>query len=591
MKTLAIIACTAAPAAAFDVQFNAPATNSKISESLRDASLVIPLSGDPAKSPVEILSVAQAEYGRLISVLYEHGFFGPVISIKIDGREAAGISPVSPPSKISKVVVHIETGPVFGFGSVNVHPLAFKSETPESFRSGEVATTGSIRNAVGQSITDWREIGHAKATVAEQSITANHKKHRLDAEILLAPGPRLSFGDLVISGNSKVKTERIRAIAGLPTGQQFHPDELDFATTRLRRTGAFKVATLSEADNIGPNNTLNVNAQIVEQKPRRFGFGAELSSLDGLEVSSFWMHRNLLGGAERLRFDAAVSGIGGSNGGPDVELSSTFTRPATFGPDTDLFITTEIELLDEETYNANLFNLEAGVHHYASQRREYTAGVGVQAGRTQSAFGTQTYTILTLPVTALHDYRDDKFNPKNGYYGELDVKPFVAVQNSEHGVRTMLDLRGYESIGPDERLTFAVRGQLGSVMGASLSQVPSDFLFYSGGGGTVRGQKFESLGVPLGGGLTSGGRSFLGLSGEIRVQTTEKLSLVGFYDLGYIGSEAFPDGNTGTWHSGAGLGVRYDVGIGPVRFDIAFPVDGPGSNSGTEFYIGIGQAF
>ena len=107
----------------------------------------------------------------------------------------------------------------------------------------------------------------------------------------------------------------------------------------------------------------------------------------------------------------------------------------------------------------------------------------------------------------------------------------------------------------------------------------------------MRGHDFQSLGVDFGNGDVIGGRSFLGLSGEVRVKTGEKLSVVGFYDLGYIGSEVFPDGNSGEWHSGAGVGVRYDTGIGPVRLDIAVPVDGPDDSKGVELYIGIGQSF
>ncbi|MEL6801938.1 MAG: BamA/TamA family outer membrane protein, partial [Pseudomonadota bacterium] len=49
-----------------------------------------------------------------------------------------------------------------------------------------------------------------------------------------------------------------------------------------------------------------------------------------------------------------------------------------------------------------------------------------------------------------------------------------------------------------------------------------------------------------------------------------------------------PDGDS---HSGAGLGLRYDTGIGPIRLDVGVPVSGPGDTSGFELYIGIGQAF
>jgi len=83
--------------------------------------------------------------------------------------------------------------------------------------------------------------------------------------------------------------------------------------------------------------------------------------------------------------------------------------------------------------------------------------------------------------------------------------------------------------------------------------------------------------------------SFVGLSGEIRAAVSDTIGLVGFVDAGYIGENALPDG-TGGSHAGAGLGVRYDTGLGPIRLDIAVPVtESPGASF--FLYVGIGQAF
>jgi translocation and assembly module TamA len=44
------------------------------------------------------------------------------------------------------------------------------------------------------------------------------------------------------------------------------------------------------------------------------------------------------------------------------------------------------------------------------------------------------------------------------------------------------------------------------------------------------------------------------------------------------------------WHSGAGIGLRYDTAIGPIRLDVAVPVSGR-TGDGVQLYVGIGQAF
>ena len=131
--------------------------------------------------------------------------------------------------------------------------------------------------------------------------------------------------------------------------------------------------------------------------------------------------------------------------------------------------------------------------------------------------------------------------------------------------------------------------QAGAIYGASITGLPNDLRFYSGGGGTVRGQEYQSLEIDLGGGVSSGGRSFLGLQSEVRYRVTDNIWAVGFADWGHISADSTP-GSGGESHAGAGLGIRYDTGIGPIRVDVGVPVSGP-DDGGFQVYIGVGQAF
>jgi translocation and assembly module TamA len=70
---------------------------------------------------------------------------------------------------------------------------------------------------------------------------------------------------------------------------------------------------------------------------------------------------------------------------------------------------------------------------------------------------------------------------------------------------------------------------------------------------------------------------------------TDRIGVVGFVDAGSVGIDGFT-GDTAGSHAGAGLGVRYDTTIGPIRADLAAPVDGD-TGDGVQFYIGLGQAF
>jgi translocation and assembly module TamA len=296
-----------------------------------------------------------------------------------------------------------------------------------------------------------------------------------------------------------------------------------------------------------------------------------------------------LGGAESLQFDAEVSGIGGGSGGTDYTVSARFERPATFNEDTDFYAFAELEQLDEVSFFSRQLDLEVGIERIASPERTYTLGLGLRTAQTEDVFGENSYTLLTLPLSAVFDYRDNALDAKNGYYLNAEVTPFVALSGSDNGVRSYVDVRGFKTFGAARPVTFALRGQLGSVYGPDLDLAPADYLFYSGGGGTVRGQEYQSLGVAVGD-ETTGGRSFVGVSAEVRVGVTDTIGIVGFADAGYVGEEEFYDGS-GTWHSGAGLGVRYNTAIGPIRLDVAVPTSGPDADEDFQVYIGIGQSF
>ena len=585
-----VLVCVRSAGAA-DLSFTGIDRDSDLYSTLRGGSLLVEQTDqDVSPSPQELVAAAQADYARLLAVLYDQGYFGPVVKIALDGVEASAIPPVSPPRQVQRAVIDIDTGPKFTFAATRISPVAPGTELPDGYAVGETARLSVLKDAVSAGINGWRNQGHAKAKLASQDLTARHTDRTISANLQLSPGPKLRFGALTVKGNRDVRTARIIEIAGLPEGKTYDPNELRLAQQRLRRAGAFSAVALLEADRIGPDDTLPITAQITESKPRRFGFGGELSSLEGVTLNTFWLHRNLLGGAERLRIGAEIKGIGGNSGGEDYTLSARFERPATFNADTDFYALAKLEQLDEVNFFSRQLDLEAGIERFANENRTYTLGLGLRRAETRDAFGTNKFTLFTMPLSAEFDYRDNTLDAKDGYFLKAAVTPFVALSGADNGVRSYVDARAYRTFGTARPVTLAFRGQLGSVYGPDLNVAPADYLFYSGGSGTVRGQPYQTLGVDLGGGNVVGGRSFAGLSAEARISITDTLGIVGFADAGYIGSEEFFDGS-GEWHSGAGIGLRYATGVGPIRFDVAVPTSGPETGENFQVYIGIGQSF
>ena len=560
-----------------------------VGDALRAASLTQGAVANAASTPQDILAATQADYGRLLAALYDAGYYSGQISIRIDGREAAGIQPLDAPAAIGAVTIRVNAGREFRFGEVLVAPLADDTTVTPAFRAGEVAQLGAIKQAARDGVDGWRAKGYAKAKATDQSITADHGLAVLDARILLDQGPRLRFGQLSMRGYKRMRPERLAEIAGYPTGKWFSPERLNEVRARLRRSGVFSSVSVAESETISAQNTLDATLSVAEAPLHRIGYGGELSSLDGLNLSGFWLHRNMWGGGERLRFDASVSGIGVGNSGPDFSLGSRLERPATFTPDTSAVLEAEIYKTGEDDYDARGYRLGFGLEHVFNPR--LTGGVSVEYARStvDDISGETLYSSLALPITATWDNRDNALDAHKGYYGNLVLTPFVGFGATGTGGQIKGDFRAYRAVG--DHFVLAGRLQFGTILGSDLAQTPRDYLFYSGGGGSVRGQPYHALDVTLldGGTVATGGTQYLGFSTELRGRITDTIGMVAFYDAGFVGAD-YGGATEENWHAGAGLGLRYMTGIGPLRLDVAGPVGGD-TGGGVQLYLGIGQAF
>jgi translocation and assembly module TamA len=187
------------------------------------------------------------------------------------------------------------------------------------------------------------------------------------------------------------------------------------------------------------------------------------------------------------------------------------------------------------------------------------------------------------------DNRDNPADATRGYYLDGTIEPFAEFEYGNFATRFLGEARAYYGFGAENTLVAAGRLKLGSIVGAPISELPPDKLFFAGGGGSVRGYGYRTIGVPVGLEVI-GGRSLIEASAELRARVSKSIGLVGFVDAGYVGAESFPDFDE-ELRVGVGAGLRYQTGLGPIRLDVAVPLDPGPEDPDLAFYVGIGQAF
>lgn len=563
--------------------------DAELQESLQTSSVLNSL--DKAATAGDVITAARAEYAQLIEVLYSKGYYSSVVSILVDGREAALIDPFQEPARVNIVQIRVEPGRPFRFGKAEIGPLVKPKPLETGFRTGAPALANVVRDSARQAVDEWRSIGYAKARIADQSVLARHNSALLDVDIAIATGRRATFGKTAVTGETAVRARRVRNIAGLPgSGEVFDSDAVKKAAARLRKVGTFKSVQVTEADEIADDGTLDMQINVVDRKPRRIGGGLEFSSLDGLTVSGYWLHRNFFGGAETFRADTEIAQIGGSSSGIDYSLTFRLEKPAVYGPDTLFFAEFGTYYTDEEDYIEKKVELTVGASHEFGERLTGELGIGYSYSRVTDLYTVpntkRTLQLFSFPAALTYDARDDRLDATQGVYVKGEVTPFYETVQGQTGAHLTFDARAYHALGANKQTVLAGRVQLGALYGLTPQEAPPEFLFYSGGGGTVRGQPYQSLGTTVAGG-TFGGGTFAGVSGEVRHSLNDTFGLVAFVDAGYVGASGFGNGD---WHAGAGLGLRYKTPVGPIRLDVAAPVAGD-TGSGVQIYVGIGQAF
>ncbi|MET3559543.1 translocation and assembly module TamA [Bartonella japonica] len=556
-----------------------------------------------------LLAKARSDYRVILSALYADGRYGGVISIKINGLEVADVSPVTQLPAQSNIVITIDAGPQYVLSVAGINKVAptakskfYKIPTIEElgYKVGTVAKSETILKAERWAVEGWRQQGYAKAKIMKSEIVADHATRLIDARIAVDPGREAYYGSLNVRNVSKkprVDSAFISWMTGLKSGEKYNSDALVKASERLTRLNVFRAINIHEADTINPDGSLPLTLVLEERKPRRFGAGGSYSTLDGAGLEAYWMHNNLFGYAEHLKIETKISSIGGNKNklynlkNFDYLLGGIFIKPGILTPDTDFRTELKIQQDILDNYMIKAIRGKFGITHIFNNSLSGQVAIEISNSYSRDIyFGNRHFKTIGLPSGFIYDSRNNKFNATKGLYGEVIIEPFYEVFSNDFVAKMTMEGRSYWALDEKDSIVFAARTKLGTILGSDAERVPSDILFFAGGGGSVRGYAYRNIGIKTNNDAVIGGRTLVEGAAELRFSLSDNIGLVSFLDGGFVGGKAhFDFPQKVKW--GAGVGGRYMTGLGPLRVDLAFPLKREKGDPRVGFYVGIGQAF
>jgi len=130
---------------------------------------------------------------------------------------------------------------------------------------------------------------------------------------------------------------------------------------------------------------------------------------------------------------------------------------------------------------------------------------------------------------------------------------------------------------------FVLRSHLGWIETGDFNDVPPDLRYFAGGDRSIRGYDYESISPKDENGDLTGASKMITGSIEYQLRVKGKWWGAVFFDIGRADTN-FEFSNL---KKGAGIGVRWESPLGPIKLDIAKPV-GDSEENGIQFYIGLG---
>ena len=494
---------------------------------------------------------------------------------------------ISEATKEADVTIQIHEGQRFSFGSVEIQG------TPALNRATLLRTLKPLleqpycaqRVASLQSELEKLYGEHARfeATVEVVADAAEaNEQGQVPVRIRVNAGPEYRFQGFEFKGLRRTQPDWLRSRLESLQGQPFHPEKLEAKTRRLMGSGLFSSLEITPIPQ--PDQTLHLRVSLEEAKARELGFSVGYNSYEGAIFGVRATHRHLLGRGLHFNTDLVLSQR-------NVSLEATLSNPWLFEIPTQFITRAFIRNRFELGYDKR----EGGVRAELSRKIipnlravlfGQTRSVEItQAEVNRDSLGISAYQIATFGVSASLDKRDDPLNPTRGWIA-AGIFDSNLLSNGASFLRTSARLGWHYPLPAD--IGFAASARFGILPGQS--SPPLDERFFLGGPTTVRSFRERRVGSHDSRQFPTGGSAYSLINLETDFPLLQNLRGALFFDAGALSdSQSAPP--LQDFRTAIGIGVRYALPVGPLRFDLGFNPDRRQYESWGAAHVSFGFAF
>ena len=489
------------------------------------------------------------------------------------------------------VTVRIAEGTQYRFGKLSFEGDIVFFPQRELLKELEVFTSKpytplAVTNLERKVVYFYRSHGYYNAKANAESTPAEAKNGVVSVRFVVQAGDIYRFDGVTQSGLRKLRPGFLPARFKSLRGQIYNPLKLEERYRSLMGTGLFSNLKLTQIPR--PNHEVELHFDVEEAKSRELGFSIGYGSLEGAIVGARYLDRDLFGFGRSLSVDA--------------EVAQRLLRG-------ELLYTDPWFLESDFTLRLRLYELSQDLNDYSKIETGFRAELSRKltphlemtgflltrrvdisnlSGIAPQDIGLQQYLADSIGTSVTLDYRDSVLNPTKGLIINATADVALNVFGSSLSfVRSTVRASYYLPLGKT-LLAFGARGGLIWPLSHE-DEVPIDERFFNGGARSVRSYVERSLGPRDQKGNAVGGETFTNVNLEDVFPLFGQLKGAAFFDFGSVGRRLRSGfGDTGY---AVGLGLRYQLPIGPIRLDYGFnPVHKSNQPTGA-LHFSFGFAF
>jgi len=567
----------------YQVQFQCQ-DDQEIENFLKSASQLCALQDSPPPTAAALRRRAEEDVPNMLKALQSKAYYNAKVHFSINYTLDPAL-----------VLLCVETGPIYPFSSFKIIPENGSPPCAFDFKTIDSKDLGICigRPALPSIIVDAEDIlldllekrGYPLAKLCKREVIADQSTHSISVIFHVDSGPLASFGKTDIIGDEDVLPEFFRRKIAWQEGERYNPERIVKTVNALEASGLFSSINITHDSEVQSDGSLPMHISIQEAKRRSIGLGVGYATDLGPGLNAEWEHRNIRGMGEKVSIVANLWQI-------KQEGFIRYLMPDFGHSGQDLIWLADVNREKTKGFTESSASFSGTIERQLTERLRVSYGAMFTLLHNSRSNNNREFNLFKLPLQLMWNKSNSLLDPTTGFTLHLRTTPSIQTLPPRFSYLThQCTVTAYQPLDKKQRFVLAAKATWGSIWGSTKHSIPPSERFYAGSDTLLRGYRYLSV-SPLGHDHKPiGGRSLMVYSLEARMRNNGPFGLVAFYDIGNVYSESFPQFGHKQLQS-VGLGLRYHTPVGPLRIDLAFPLNRRHHlDSFFQLYFSIGQAF